>query len=1314
MPTLPARALWLPLILFLLPVAGLADDTLSFRAPFDGSARAIVAEGGSPEPTAARGLRFVPGLSGQAVYVGQHGQGPYEQMPLLEYEAGRHFSGEGGTVMFWVSPDWDGYFTDPVKFDWYFLFAAMGGQAAPDFTSRDVAPNGGADRIWLFMWNWLRCDLYGEAGKPPASLAWRCRNTWLRGDWWHVAFTWSADGWGKLYVNGLPQATQARPKLKDIQRFYVGSLPRVWTRDYRANAAFDELQIYRRALANEEIAAEFRRFAPLDFTLERRYLTANAPEQLALELTRGPGLTAPVTGSLAVRVLADADGRVVAQRQYPLQVAQQRQTVVLPLGRLAVGAYRAECTLGGGCSPFRRSFPLTVYAPQPAPPVSAAEVKLGQRLVSIDCTEAANGLLESAPSTVKSTPGVGTYREAGAGKWDRFGYEVSLPGADGSPVMLELSWPDDRERAMGVYMLPKAPAPRDRDRLSGGIQCGGEYPTSGTMQKVRYLFYPAEEQYLLEVRTLVPGLPAAAAKLEIYRLAERLPRLGLGLPAGLRGRAFGHLDEDQSFEVLFGGPQDSRFPRHPLPHGYPIQVAERLLDYLDYTGQNVISYSLARYTWTHLDEGPVNTVGDGMRTAGWVDLFLDTMARRDKQLLANINLFTVPEKGSSPDLLATRVKHGYYLLDRRGKPFPLGGEPGLGDSPLHPLVRARFLEIIGEMLRHYGRHPAFRGLDLWCEEHKPCLFGSLDYGYDDLTIAAFARETGVSPPTATNPEERFEARYRDLTGPHRAQWLAWRARKNTELLGEIAALMHRTRPDLQLYLTLGGWYSGDPGYLDREQCEDFAFGQFAYEHLGLDLAALKRLPPVVLVPLEDGTFYRWLKHWYGGRESITNELNHDVTKFRVFRNGARSGVSIYLRYFESFMESLKQETYPGYFQNCDPKAHGRYFLQDFAVALASEDAAQILVGAQPLGTTGRDAEAREFAAAYRALPVGDFREVAGLRDPVTARYLNTRGGTYLYAVNLLWSPVTATIALPAGAGTTMDLSTGEPVAVRAGRLEVLLKPFQLRSFRLTGRTAKPSGGPVSVPEATRGWYDARVREVAAEVEALTSSGATPTAHQQRLALIRRQLEAGRFAEAHRLLFSKLMRGLPEYRRAAAGGFLKESATMIARSQYAVDCGSLAFYRAKSGRLFAPDRKYAPGGYGYDGGYQSVTRGTQGLLGSDDPELFATEAYNLDAYRFTVKPGRYTVRLYLKVGYEPGARPGVFVFNVDLEGRRALQDFDVMAACGNDFRRVAIQEWSGIEVRDGVLDVEFSLPAGGTIDPTARLCDAIEVMPEGGK
>ena len=50
----------------------------------------------------------------------------------------------------------------------------------------------------------------------------------------------------------------------------------------------------------------------------------------------------------------------------------------------------------------------------------------------------------------------------------------------GRPVLLEIEWPDDKPRSMGLYLYVKSDEAMHRDRLEGGIQAGDEYPNSGS------------------------------------------------------------------------------------------------------------------------------------------------------------------------------------------------------------------------------------------------------------------------------------------------------------------------------------------------------------------------------------------------------------------------------------------------------------------------------------------------------------------------------------------------------------------------------------------------------------------------------------------------------------------------------------------------------------------------------------------------------------------------------------------------------------------------------------------------------------------
>ena len=65
----------------------------------------------------------------------------------------------------------------------------------------------------------------------------------------------------------------------------------------RADAAFSELKIYRHALGDAQVQAEYRRFLPVDAVAERRFLRAGEPEQAVLDVWPGGQMLRPPVGS---------------------------------------------------------------------------------------------------------------------------------------------------------------------------------------------------------------------------------------------------------------------------------------------------------------------------------------------------------------------------------------------------------------------------------------------------------------------------------------------------------------------------------------------------------------------------------------------------------------------------------------------------------------------------------------------------------------------------------------------------------------------------------------------------------------------------------------------------------------------------------------------------------------------------------------------------------------------------------------------------------------------------------------------------------
>ncbi len=431
------------------------------------------------------------------------------------------------------------------------------------------------------MYHWLRWDL-GIVGQMPQEkesnieLTNQSRRRWRRGDWWHISLVWNSAGLTKLFVNGLPYghgldsgASIARRVLAQgkIERFFVGSQSaQTAPNSMRADAAFADLKIYRRALSDSDVVAQYRRFAPFDLAQERQYLRANAAEKIDLDFWPGGQMTKPLVGNaVAVPVktsvnasfIRDADGKVIAQQTFPLEIRGEK-TLSLPLPPLQTGNYRAVYRWKYGGASLQTSRRAYVYAPQKASPTSVSALKLGAPIVEISCAAQGTNGLESGATQVVENAKTGAYREAASTRDARFSYGLDLSAAaingklNGAPMQIDIYWPDDKPRSMGWYLYRASGAKEQRDRLEGGVQSGNEYALSHRTQKTSYLIYPWTTKYLFEARTVIEGFPAAVSKIVVRPVVGRLPKLALHLPSGnLQSRSFGHLDEDQSFDALF-------------------------------------------------------------------------------------------------------------------------------------------------------------------------------------------------------------------------------------------------------------------------------------------------------------------------------------------------------------------------------------------------------------------------------------------------------------------------------------------------------------------------------------------------------------------------------------------------------------------------------------------------------------------------------------------------------------------------------------------------------------------------------------------
>src|SRR5262249_32084801 len=129
---------------------------------------------------------------------------------------------------------------------------------------------------------------------------------------------------------------------------------------------------------------------------------------------------------------------------------------------------------------------------------------------------------------------------------------------------------------------------------------------------------------------------------------------------------------------------------------------------------------------------------------------------------------------------------------------------------------------------------------------------------------------------------------------------------------------------------------------------------------------------------------------------------------------------------------------------------GRNALERYAIAVAETDA--VLLGDGGNGSTTGVPRVAEFVADFRLLPAVAFRAAPGGGEPVAVRSARVGDRLYFYAVNRERYPVQVELRL-SGAKAATRLSTGEPLGVRGGIVEIALRPYELVAAR-TGASAR--------------------------------------------------------------------------------------------------------------------------------------------------------------------------------------------------------------------------------------------------------------------
>ena len=655
---------------------------------------------------------------------------------------------------------------------------------------------------------------------------------------------------------------------------------------------------------------------------------------------------------------------------------------------------------------------------------------------------------------------LGDYRESGKVGWYGhmnatepcwFAYSVKVPQPQRQYVV-EVDYPDDALRTFAIVLRE---AVTGSYPTAGGVDSGGEFSLSHKMQTHSLLYWAQSTDLRVVLINATDGMRAAAAKIRVYEVQGELPPLDVPLKGG---RNFGNwFEEGTSFLGLYGGPDFSQAGMKDY-----LFTVDRWAHAVSYIGGDTLWPTFAVYQFG-MYPSHYNVLFTGPHTT---DVARVILLNCEKYGLGMVGEFH-PEARELMWAIPEGQQNDNLLISREGQ---FGRRPGEGGTqpcfnPLHPRNQEWYLGMVGEFADRYQDSPAFRGVCLrlmtWVNPSLNNLH-SLNWGYEDFTIALFEKETGIKIPVDRKDPQRFALRYSWLMANAREKWISWRCDKITNLYERLVKRVRAARPDLMVYT---GVIAINP---------DAESATLISREAGIDTERLRHIDGLQLI--NGGN--------YGRRpdsrpvETRDSLLASVLTPVRTIQEQSAWLISgTYLEATEAVLPPVQlgfPATTKVTWMAAVVNPAGRHCLERWAIALAESDACYLSDGGNTY-TLGQPLQ-REFMREYRRLPAVPFKARLEARDPVAVWETPHAGEFYFYAVNRDRYPVRLELALN-GAAEVQRLTSTQATKLQNGRLVLELQPYELAGFKA------PAGATiVSVQETCPPEQVEKVRTQVVELE----------------------------------------------------------------------------------------------------------------------------------------------------------------------------------------------------------------------------------------
>ncbi len=613
------------------------------------------------------------------------------------------------------------------------------------------------------------------------------------------------------------------------------------------------------------------------------------------------------------------------------------------------------------------------------------------------------------------------------------------------------------------------------NRGLSGVWTGAGYPSDNGPRTTSIVYFPSASWVAVTMQNIhsrfMPDKPGAAvAKVSLYELRDELPRTLKKEPTH---RLVGVFTEGGTLGLGAFGNGTIRGIRPKLPpkktfYRGCFTAVENLVKYLRYRGDSVYIYGAVRYRSAEFPGITVPPI-DGMERGDLVALMAKIFEYNGLKLLLGIeanpliNVQRLPGYGTSLCDIAAGAGHIRQIGPDGNIPTSAWGPTA---NPFHPAVQAEYAHLAAEIGKLYKDYPAVAGI-AWMTGNRTITCPSLVHNnrwlkgkdkkwplqysttYDDETMRRFAAFLGRKLPGKPGDPKRFRERFEWIMNNALDKWTEFRCRAHADMYRDFKNALRKQAPGMEMFVmddNMG--VVTDPPLKNASALEllrVFSFDPRKYRNEpGLNYAILM---PDSWEWFDRGRMKKNLKHW---REDCSRWENSDELWDTL--DPVNGGVFLHRQFEEKqvFTPPDRDWVFPRRTQlaYCNyPQPAGRQNLRQFAHILSRSTPKLICwMWCDDGIPLGHEESMREFAAAYRQIPAGEYKTIYKENGCVVRRQKQAGRMAAFYAVNTGNEPVRIAAPGPAEA-RYQDAVTGAALNFSAkGKAMVKLAPYAVKVF----------------------------------------------------------------------------------------------------------------------------------------------------------------------------------------------------------------------------------------------------------------------------